>query len=111
MPDAISSELKDKLTLALIPGLGPKLTAALMSRFGSAAGIRRATEAELQQVPYIGEKLARQFGEALRNLDLETEIELIAKHHVQLLAAEDSQYPAALAKVETAPPLLYYRGT
>src|SRR5262249_41083519 len=33
------------------------------------------------------------------------------KHNVQLVFADDPQYPAALSKIEAAPPLLYYRGT
>ncbi|HLZ10215.1 MAG TPA: helix-hairpin-helix domain-containing protein, partial [Chloroflexota bacterium] len=106
MSNPISPEMTDRLALALIPGLGPKLTAALLERFGNAAAIRRATEFELQQVPHIGEKLSRQFADALRSLDLQTEIDLIAKHGVRLLPLDDPQYPAPLAKIETAPHLL-----
>src|SRR5206468_3126618 len=39
------------------------------------------------------------------------EIEQIEKHNVHLLALGDPRFPAALAKIETAPPLLYCRGT
>ena len=111
MPDPLSPDLVDRLALALVPGLGPKLTAALLERFRSISAIRRATEAELREVPHIGEKLSRQFAEALRTLDLQSEVDLIEKHNVRLLALEDGRYPAALAKIETAPPLLYCRGT
>jgi DNA processing protein len=107
----ISPDMIDRLALALVPGLGPKLTAALVERFGSAAAIRSATEEQLRQVQHIGEKLSRQFADALRSLDLEAEIEQIEKYNVHLLGLEDPQYPAALAKIETAPPLLYCRGT
>src|SRR5439155_1801931 len=75
------------------------------------AAIRRATEAELREVPHIGDKLSRQFAEALRTLDLQSEIDQIEKHNVHLLTPDDGRYPAALAKIETAPPLLYCRGT
>lgn len=111
MSEKLSPELVDRLALALIPGLGPKLTAALLERFRTFAAVRRATEAELREVPHIGEKLSRQFAEALRTTDLQSEIDLIEKHNVYLLTPGDGRYPAALAKIDSAPPLLYCRGT
>ena len=50
MSEKLSPDLVDRLALALIPGLGPKLTAALLERFRTMAAIRRATEAELREV-------------------------------------------------------------
>src|SRR5262245_32504623 len=107
----LSPELIDQLALALVPGLGPKLTAALLERFRTIAAIRRATEAELRNVPHIGEKLSRQFAEALRTLDVQSEIDQIEKHNAYLVSRSDGRYPAALAKIDSAPPLLYCRGT
>jgi DNA processing protein len=82
----------------------------LLNRFGSAAAVRRASMEQLQEVPQIGEKLSFQFVDALRRLDLQSEIDLIEKHGVRLLAHGDAAYPAALAKVPDPPPMLYYRG-
>jgi DNA processing protein len=110
MPDPLSPEMLDRLALALVPGLGPKLTAALKEKFSSFAAIRRASESQLLEVPHIGEKLARQFSEALRNSNIQAEVDLIGKHNVHLLPSDDARYPASLAKTETAPPLLYCRG-
>ena len=61
MPD----ELHAHLALALVPGLGPKLTAALLERFGSPSAARRATAAELLEIPHIGAKLAETLATAL----------------------------------------------
>src|SRR5262249_33665142 len=47
----------------------------------------------------------------LRTVDLQSELDLISRFNVQLLFGGDAGYPAALAKIETAPPLLYFRGT
>ena len=54
----MSADLRDLLTLHLVPGLGPRLTAALLERFGSARAILSASAGDLQAVPHIGPKLA-----------------------------------------------------
>lgn len=110
MAEPLSDSLRDLLALSLVPGLGPRLTAALLNRFGTAAAVRRASIEQLQEVPQIGEKLSFQFVDALRRLDLQPEIDLIEKHGVQLLAYGDAAYPAPLAKIADPPPMLYYRG-
>lgn len=110
MPEPISPAMEDILALSLVPNLGPRLTAALTKHFGSAAAIRKATASQLRQVPQIGDKLAEQFAAALRSVNVAREIELIQKHGVGLLALGDPGYPAALATIGNAPPLLYYRG-
>lgn len=106
MPDAAD----DHLALALIPGLGPKLTAALLERFGTAAAARTATAAQLRSIPHIGEKLAESFAEALRTVDVKAERELLAKHGVRPVPLGDPAYPPSLAAVNCPPPLLYFRG-
>src|ERR671934_227091 len=69
MPDTISPDLRDLLALHLVPGIGPRLTAALLERFGSAAAVRRASAAELAGVPRIGEQTAGELAPALREAD------------------------------------------
>ncbi|WP_439624316.1 DNA-processing protein DprA [Gemmata sp.] len=105
-PDAA----RDHLALALVPGLGPKLTAALIERFGSAAAALRATAAQLAEIPHIGAKTAADLAAALRTVDVEPELRLMEKHgsHAVALGLED--YPGPLAKVPAPPPLLYLRG-
>lgn len=108
---ALPPEVVDLLALSLVPGLGPRLTTALLERFGSAAAVRRLSAEQLMQVPHIGERLAPRFVAALRDLPLERELALVAEHRVRLLIRGDAEYPAALAELPDAPPLLYSRGT
>ena len=61
MPARLSPELCDLLALSLVPGLGPRLTAALLRHFGSAGAVRRAAAGQLRQVPQIGAKLSEDF--------------------------------------------------
>ena len=115
MPDAPSvpppaADLRDHLALALIPGLGPKLTAALMLHFGTAAAARRATVNELLRIPLIGDKLAQSFVQSLRNVDVEAEERLLIAHNVRAAILGRDDYPLRLTEIADAPPLLYFRG-
>lgn len=111
MSDPLSPELRDLLALNLVPGLGPRLTAALLERFGSARGVLQATARELRGVPHIGGKLAESFSEALRTLDLTQEEALLAQHGARLVARASPEYPTRLADILDPPHLLYLRGT
>jgi DNA processing protein len=106
----LTIEARDLLAMHLVPGLGPRLTSALLERFGSAAAVRQASSADLAEVPHIGTKLARDFHEALRRIDIGPELELIERHRTHLVPIGSSEYPPALATIGDAPQLLYVRG-
>jgi DNA processing protein len=99
------------LALHLLPGLGPRLTAALLERFGSARAALQASAEELQSVPHIGAKLANDLCRSLRTVDVPAELERMARRDVHLLALGGAGYPAALATIAGPPHLLYVRGT
>ncbi len=105
-PDSID----DHLALALIPGLGPKLTAALLEAFGSPSSARRATANQLRSIPHIGEKLAESFAVALQSVNVAAEKDLLARHNVRPVPLGYAGYPPPLASVTSPPPLLYFRG-
>lgn len=106
LPDAVH----DHLALALVPGLGPKLTAALLAAFGSPAAARRATAAQLRAIPHIGDKAAAALAAALRGVDTGPELRLLDEHGVRPVPLGDPGYPPPLAGVANPPPLLYFRG-
>jgi DNA processing protein len=111
MPDAPETpDWQEHLALALVPGLGPKLTAALLERFGSAAEARRATATQLLDIPHIGEGLAPKLAAALRTVDIGPELALMEKHGTRAVPLGFADYPAPLASVPAPPPLLYFRG-
>ena len=107
----IPPDWKPHLELALVPGLGPKLTAALLQHFGSATAALRATAAQLEAVPKIGALLAAQFAASFRTVDASAEIASLAKHAVQLALMGHEPYPTRLATIDDAPQLLYFKGT
>ncbi len=107
----LSTEQKNLLTLHLVPGLGPRLTAALLERFGSAEAVLRARSEELRAVPHIGAKLARDLHQAMRTVDLGQELALMERFGATVLALGSPPYPPPLATIPDPPHLLYLRGT
>src|SRR5919197_3176421 len=92
----MSPELRDLLALHLVPGLGPRLTRALLERFGSPAGALHATTAQLQEVPHIGVKLANCLAAAMRRVDVAAELELMTQQGVRLLVCGSPDFPPSL---------------
>jgi DNA processing protein len=110
MPDLPPDPLRAHLALALVPGLGPKLTRAVLERFGSPEAVLRATAADLETVPMIGAKLAEKLAAGFRAADPTREWELVRRHGVTVAIRGDADYPARLETIDDAPPLLYLRG-
>lgn len=107
---SIPPALRDLLALSLVPGLGPRLTQALLEHFGSPIRARHASAKELMEVPRIGEKTAQQFAETLQKLDIEAEIRRLNEHGIHLLGITETNYPPPLRNIPDPPHLLYARG-
>jgi DNA processing protein len=107
----VSAEVRDLLTLSLVSGIGPRLTAALLERFGSADAALRASVAELCTIPYLTPRLAEAIHEARTGIEAAAELERIDRHGVRLVAMGSPEYPAALKNIADPPYLLYVRGT
>ncbi|NJK80361.1 MAG: DNA-protecting protein DprA [Chloroflexaceae bacterium] len=93
----------------LVPGIGPLRLARLIERCGSVEAAWQASAADLLAVG-IDARSSAALAAARQQIDLESELERIAALGVRLVALEDPDYPALLAQLETAPPLLYVRG-
>ena len=103
----------DHLRLALVPGLGPKLTRAVLDFFGSAEAVLKASASQLRAVPLIGSTLSERFAAGFRDGDasLSRELGLLRANGVRLTLWGDPDYPARLTTIDDAPTLLYSRGT
>jgi DNA processing protein len=111
MHEPLSPELRDLLALRLVDGLGPVRIAALLERFGTAAGARGATAAQLLDVPGFGPQLAAKVAAQLNSIDPTDEVERLARAGVEALALGRPGYPDALTNIPAAPPLLFAKGT
>jgi DNA processing protein len=111
MSVSLTSEERELLTLNLVPGLGPRLTAALLQRFGSAGAVLQATAGQLMEVPHIGFTLSQNLCQAMSRLDVDGEVALLEQHGTRLLVLGTPEYPAPLATIPDAPQLIYLRGS
>ncbi len=98
------------LTLQAISGIGPARFRALLSRFGSPEAVLQAKVKDLITVPGIDEKLAGAIGLCQLHDYIETQLEQMAKYHVQVITSLDPAYPELLKGIYDAPPLLFTRG-
>ncbi|MFO0843104.1 MAG: DNA-processing protein DprA [Gemmataceae bacterium] len=111
MPEPFPPELCDLLALRLVDGLGPARIAALIERFGSAAGARTATAAQLRDTPGFGGPLAEKVAAQLASVDPAAEAERLTRAGVEALALGHGGYPDALVHIPAAPRLLFLKGT
>src|SRR5438445_4902913 len=105
-----SSDVRDLLALHLVPGLGPRLTTALLQRFGSAAAVLKASAEQLQEVPHIGAKIAQGLRQAMARVDVDAELALTESRNIQLLIRGRDGFPKTLETIPDPPHLLYLRG-
>ena len=107
----LSDDVRDLLALQLVPGLGPRRTAALLAHFGGAGRARRASAGELRAVPLIGAKLADEIVQRLGNADVDAEIARMAQAGARLLVLGTPDYPPGVATIFDPPCLFYLRGS
>ena len=106
----LSAEQRDLLAMHLVTGIGPRLTAALLERFGSPSAVRSASPEELSEIPYLGGKVAAQLRAAWQNPAVDAECSLLDEHGVALHALGSPGYPPVLATIPAPPQLLYVKG-
>lgn len=109
-PAWLDEETRALLTLQLLPGLGPRLTAALLGRFGSATRVLAASAVELAEVPRLSVSLAERIVAALRHCDVAAEVELMQAHGVQAVRQDHPAYPPLLQAIPDPPAVLYVKG-
>lgn len=111
MSETDDAELRDLVRLALVPGIGPRVTSQLLERFGSASAVFRASGPELLAVESIGPKLSAALTTARSDSEADEELRLARERGLDLLTCEHERYPKLLREIVDPPPLLYARGT
>ena len=97
------------VALATTTGIGPRTFAALVERFGSPRAVFSADEAELLEVPRVTAETVA----LLRECDLdavENELYALSEDGIAVIPRDDDAYPANLARIPDAPPVLFVRG-
>ncbi len=97
------------VALATTAGIGPRTFAALVERFGSPRAVFSADEAELLEVPRVTAETVA----LLHACDLdavENELFALSEDGIAVIPRDDDAYPANLALIPDAPPVLFVRG-
>jgi len=99
-----------QVALTFVKNIGPTLAKTLVSYFGDAESVFKASGGKLLKVPGIGGKTIGQlnFSEALARA--EEELKFIQKHKIDLIFYTDSNYPKRLKNCNDSPVLLYSKG-
>ena len=105
------ADLLDLIRLTSVPGVGPKTSRALLTRFGSASAVLHAPEAAVREVAGVGAGLARKIARAEVEIDAEAELALCDRHGVTPISHHSNTYPSRLKEIADPPALLYVRGS
>jgi len=97
------------LRLAMVPGIGPMLGRRLLAATGGIDALWSATACELKSVDGMGPQLLTALG-ASHPAPAADILTRCRSAQIGLLCPDDPDWPPALAGVDDAPLLLFYRG-
>lgn len=100
-----------KVALTLIKSVGHVTAKNLLSHFGTAEAIFKASEPELLRIPGLGPITAAQILKSDALLQAAVQVNFIEKQQIKVLFYTDDDYPKRLRNCADAPILLYYKGT
>jgi DNA processing protein len=105
-----NSETCAALALSLVPGIGPRLQAALIRQFGTPGAVLEQSIESLLSVPGIGPKVAAN----LRGSDLLQNAAAVQAEcralKIDVVHAGQSEFPQRLREICDPPALIYQRG-
>ncbi len=106
----IDNQLKYRIGLTMINGIGPVLAKNLIAYLGSVENIFLEKKQNLAKIPGIGEMLSKEIvsQDVLKRAD--EEIEFIIKNKIQSYFFTDKTYPFRLKECPDSPIMLYYKG-
>ena len=106
----LEPETLARLRLSLCRGVGPRITASLLERFGSAANALGVSAESLASVDGVGPATVAAMKLARSSDELDQIVHWCHHHDVRLLTLGGDDYPTTLDALPDAPPLLFCRG-
>lgn len=106
----MTDELKYRLALHFLPGIGPVSARALLSYCGSIENIFRMKKSQLEKIPGIGRERASLIHRKDLFEGVEREMLYMEKNGIKPLYFLDKDYPKRLKNCEDAPLLVFYKG-
>lgn len=105
-----SEELKYKIGITLIKGIGSNLAKNLIAYVGSAEAVFREKQSALAKIPGIGEVLSKEI--VMQNVlaRADEELEFISRNQIKTYYFTDKDYPYRLKECADAPIMMYSKG-
>ena len=110
LPDAQQS-IENSLRLQLVQGIGPRVFAELIQRFGSAENVLSASPQLLREVPGVGAKLMQAIVNADTQTDVNSVLTICEANKIGIMERYSSAYPKMLAQIYDPPSVLFHQGT
>ena len=107
---ASDEELKYRIALTLLPGIGDVNAKTLVAYCGGAEAVLREKRATLEKIPSIGAITAAKIQPDTVLGRAEAEVEFVRKYNINARFYLDSDYPSRLKHAEDAPVMLYSKG-
>jgi len=101
--------MKDWVALNMTPGIGPRVAAKLLERFGSAEAVFGALRAELERLRLRPETIESIMLRS-RHAEADVELERVRALGAEVLILDDGTYPALLREIADPPITLYVKG-
>lgn len=108
---AVDEELKLRIALTLLEGVGSVTARNLVSYCGSVEGVFRERKKNLEKIPGIGPATAEKIISHNTFERAEKELAFIERHEIKPLFYLDKDFPSRLKSCSDAPVMLYYKGT
>ena len=107
----MNPELKYKIALSMLPGIGGVLARNLLAYTGNVEDVFKSSLNTLIKIPGIGEGNARRILQSNVLGRAEKEIEFIEKHSIKATFYTDPDFPRRLRTCIDAPVIIYTKGT
>jgi DNA processing protein len=104
------NDLKYKIGIGLIPGVGDIQARKLISYCGSVEAVFKEKKAALMKIPNVGEALANSIANHDVLAKAEKEVDFIFKHHISYSFYLDDDYPVRLKNCSDSPVIFFYKG-
>ncbi len=103
-------DLKYKIALSLVKGLGPVLIRNIVAYLGDVEAVFKEKSSVLAKIPGVGPKQASIISKSNVLDRAEQEINFIEKNNLKVAFFLDESFPVRLNQCEDAPVLIYYKG-
>lgn len=105
---ALTTEQREWLTLAMVPGVGTGKFIQLLARFRTPGQVLTASRSALESV--VGKSLAQRISTYSEAVDVGAQERAMRDRNVNLITLDDIQYPPRLAEIYDPPLVLFARG-